>query len=363
MADIFTPWTMNRLTLPNRLVRSATWEGLAEEGGIPGHDLINATADLAQGGVGLIIMGFSYIMPQGQAMPRQTGIHRDANIGPMTRVSDAVHQAGGKAAMQIVHGGGQCRAKITGSQPVGPSKLVHPFTQEEVAELSQDQIAEIIEAFAMAAGRARAAEFDAVELHGAHGYLISQFLSPLTNQRQDEYGGSLANRARFCYQVFQAVRDMVGPRFPIFIKLNSEDAMPGGIPVQEAVEVAATLSEMGIDAIEVSGGVPVAGKKSPSRMVKAAEDEGYFLDAAAKIKTAVSCPVIAVGGLRSPAVIEKALDRVDAVAMCRPFINEPDLAARWKSGDRSPAKCISCNKCFEYTARHGLGCGVKKEDE
>jgi 2,4-dienoyl-CoA reductase-like NADH-dependent reductase (Old Yellow Enzyme family) len=363
MTDIFTPWSLNRLTLPNRLVRSATWEGLADSGGIPSHDLINLTAELAEGGVGLIITGFTYIHAQGQAMPRQTGIHRDANIGPLTRVSDAVHQAGGRVAMQLVHAGGLANPELIGGRPLGPSAMVHPASQKEVGELSPDQIEEIIDAFAIAAARAKAAEFDAVELHGAHGYLISQFLCPITNQREDQYGGSLENRARFCCQAYQAVRDVVGRAFPVFIKLNSEDGVPGGVTREESLQVAVKLAEMGMDAIEVSGGTPWAGKQRPSRVVKSPEDEGYFLPAAAAIKQAADCGIIAVGGFKSPAVIERALDQVDAVAMCRPFINDPGLANRWKAGGRSPAECISCNKCFAVTAKQGLGCGPRLKEQ
>lgn len=363
MADIFTPWNLGGLELPNRLVRSATWEGLADKDGVPSHDLINLTADLAEGGVGMIITGYAYIRADGQSSPRQSGVHINGNIGPLTRVSDAVHKAGGRVALQIVHGGGQTTEKLCGCQPMGPSALEHPGTHAQVRALTNQEVYDLIEDFSLAAARAKAAGFDAVELHGAHGYLINQFLSPNTNQRDDEFGGSLENRARFCLEVYKAARDAVGPSFPVFIKLNSEDAYAGGLTLEDSVRVAAWLSELGIDAIEVSGGVKAAEKLSPSRLVKKPDQEGYFLGNALAIKQKVNCPLIVVGGWRSPGLIEAALDQVDAVAMCRPFISEPALANRWKSGDRSKAECVSCDKCFKLTARHGLSCSQRVGDE
>lgn len=356
MADIFTPWKIKDLVVPNRLVRSATWEGMALEDGTPTVDTVNFTAELAEGGVGLIIAGYSFISPLGRGLPKQSGMHIDAMVGPQTRITDAVHKLGGLIAAQIVHAGGQTKSAWIGGQPEGPSAIVHPAFKEEVRELSKTDIARIVEQFAQAALRARAAGYDAVELHGAHGYLISQFLSPNINLRGDEYGGSLDNRARFCLEVYQAVRRAVGPHYPVFIKLNSEDGLEGGFTPAEAVEVARMLDQAGMDAIEVSGGVPAAGKLSPSRVVSKPEDEGYFLGNALAIKAAVKCPVIVVGGWRSKGVVEKALDKVDAVAMARPFIRQPRLAKLWQGGQAEAATCISCGQCFGTGMKGGVCC-------
>ncbi|MCB2226440.1 MAG: NADH:flavin oxidoreductase [Desulfarculaceae bacterium] len=363
MADIFTPWQIKDLTIPNRLVRSATWEGLAGPDGEPTHELILATAALAEGGTGLIITGYAYVSPDGVGLMRQSGVHIDALVGPLTRVSDAVHKSGGLVAMQIVHAGGQTKSEwMNGLQPVGPSDYFNPAYEQQVKGMSRDRIEDIVDDFARAAARVKAAGFDAVELHGAHGYLINQFLSPITNQREDDYGGSLANRARFAYQVLDQVRRAVGPNYPVFIKLNTTDALEGGLTLEDALVVAKGLSDRGIDAIEVSGGTPASGKLSPSRVVKKAEQEGYFLDNAVAVKNVVSCPVICVGGWRSKARVEAALDQIDAVAMSRPFIRQPDLANRWKAGE-TQATCISCNQCFEVGRKQGLGCGqeLKKQ--
>jgi 2,4-dienoyl-CoA reductase-like NADH-dependent reductase (Old Yellow Enzyme family) len=238
--------------------------------------------------------------------------------------------------------------------------MVHPHTKEEVAELSLEQIAEIIEDFAAAARRAKEAGFDAVQLHAAHGYLINQFLSPNTNQRTDDYGGSRENRARFCYQVYEAVRETVGPDYPVFIKLNSEDCIDNGLELGDAVEVAKQLSAVGIDAIEVSGGVAAAGKKSAVRLVRKENEEGYFLTNAQAVKAVVDRPVISVGGYRSLARVREALESVDAVALSRPFIRQPNLANLWKEGKTDKADCISCSRCFAETMENGLGCGTLK---
>ncbi|MGD8563362.1 MAG: NADH:flavin oxidoreductase [Desulfarculaceae bacterium] len=364
MAEIFTPWQINQLTIPNRLLRSATWEGTALDDGTPTENTANITAELAEGGVGLIITGYAFVLPWGKGLPHQTGAHIDAMVGPLTRISDAVHKSGGLVAMQIVHAGGQTKEEWIGQQPIGPSAMVHPAFKEQIAGLSKEQIFDIIEAFALAAARVKAAGFDAVQLHGAHGYLINQFLSPDINQRSDEYGGSLENRARFGYQVYQAVRDMVGPGYPVFIKLNSDDCVEGGLTLADAVEVSKQLSQMGMDAIEVSGGVPYAGKLSASaRVVREPEEEGYFYDNAKAIKAVVSCPVISVGGWRSRPRIEQALEGVDAVALSRPFIRQPHLARHWQDGGQEAATCISCRQCFDVAMKQGLACKQEMKDE
>lgn len=358
MADIFTPWQMNQLIIPNRIVRSATWEGMAQSDGTPTQETALLTAGLAEGGVGLIITGFAYVSERGKALPGQTGIHIDAMVGPLTRITDAVHKSGGLVAVQIVHAGGQSDAKMLGRKPLGPSAMVNPAFKQEVEELTKTQVEDIVEDFAMGAARARAAGFDAVQLHGAHGYLLAQFLSPFTNQRQDEYGGDAEGRSRLAWQVCREVRNAVGPNYPVFIKLSSTDAIEGGVTLEDALVCAKGLEQAGIDAIEVSGGVPYAGKKSPARLVKEPADEGYFLDNARAIKAAVNCPIIVVGGWRSRARIEEALDQVDAVSMSRPLVREPDLPNKWKAGAQDQADCISCGGCF-VTARKGhLECQV-----
>jgi 2,4-dienoyl-CoA reductase-like NADH-dependent reductase (Old Yellow Enzyme family) len=367
VGEIFSPWNIGQLQLGNRLVRSATWEGMAQEDGAPSQRLFELTTELARGGVGLILMGYSYVDPEGLGMPRQTGIHDDGVIEPWKKLVDAVHDAGTRVATQIVHAGGSTVANwMPGrTQIFGPSALTDPVFGAQVEALTKEHIGRIVAAFAAAAERSLKAGFDAIQLHGAHGYLISQFLSPERNQRDDEYGGSLANRARFLREVYEAVREVVGPDYPLFIKINGTDATDRGFTLDEAVEVARKLDEMGIDAIEVSGGVPAARPKGTARAVKTPEEEGYFLKEAEAIKAAVSCPVISVGGWRSRGKVEGALDAVDAVALSRPLIRQPDLVNLWKEGSRDDPTCVSCNGCMELGVQSGVACvkDLKKDGE
>jgi 2,4-dienoyl-CoA reductase-like NADH-dependent reductase (Old Yellow Enzyme family) len=358
MDPIFSPWKMGSLEIPNRLVRSATWEGMAQDDGAVTDALAEVTAKLAHGGVGLIITGYAFVLPEGRGLPKQTGVHSDELVDSLGRMTDAVHEAGGLVALQIVHAGAQTRSEWIGTTARGPSAVIHPSFGESVEELTRDQISGIVTAFASAARRARAARFDAVQLHAAHGYLINQFLSPQSNRRDDDYGGSIEGRARLCFEIFDAVRAEVGPDFPVFIKLNSEDCVEGGLELADAVEVARGLSERGIDAIEVSGGVPYAGKKGAARLVRNRDEEAYFLANARAIKEVVDCPVVVVGGIRSRSVIEHALEEIDAVSICRPFIRQPDLANLMRDRVVETADCVSCGKCLEATMEHGLSCGV-----
>jgi 2,4-dienoyl-CoA reductase-like NADH-dependent reductase (Old Yellow Enzyme family) len=364
MADIFSPWRLRDLTLANRLVRSATYEGLADPEGIPTTELALVLGELAEGGVGLIVTGFMFVSPTGRALARQTGAHIDAVVGPLTRVADAVHKAGGRVAAQLVHAGALARSELIGTTPLAPSELRDAQGRLQAAALSREQIYDIIEDFALAAARVRAAGFDALQLHVAHGYLLNQFLSPRSNRREDEYGGDIAGRSRLLLEVYRAVREVVGPRFPVLVKLNSHDGVEEGLDLPEALETARLLDAEGIDAVEVSGGTPASPRdKAPARAVETQEEEGYFLDAARAVKRVVSCPVISVGGWRSRERIEAALETVDAVALSRPLIRQPHLPRLWQEGRREPAACISCNRCFVLARREGLGCAQERRNQ
>ena len=364
MSDIFSFWTMNRLEIPNRIVRSATWEGMAQENGAPTFNTINMTAELAEGGVGLVFAGYAYVRDDGRGLPGQTGAHIDAMIGPLTRISDAVHKVNGLVGLQITHAGGQTKPEwINGRQPLGPGNYKDPRHGSDVREIRADEIPGIIEAYAMSAARAKAAGFDVVQLQACHGYLVSQFASPYYNKRQDEFGGSLANRARFGLMAFEAIRQAVGLGYPVCIKLNCTDGVEGGISFEDALELARMYDQAGVDAIEVSGGIPSALEKGSIRPVKRPQDEGYFLERAVKIKHAVSCPVIAVGGFRSKSKVMEALDFVDAVALSRPLIREPALVDKWRQGLSDKAECISCGLCLQEAFNGELCCTVLRKKQ
>jgi 2,4-dienoyl-CoA reductase-like NADH-dependent reductase (Old Yellow Enzyme family) len=366
MAALFDQTTINGMTLENRIVRSATWEGMCEADGRPTDRLITCYRDLARGRVGLIISGYTFIRPDGKQLPGKMGIHTDDFSREMESLTRAVHDEGGKICIQLVHAGGQTDTANAGRQPLAPSAVQVDQFPEVPQELSKEEIAEIVSGFGDAARRAKAFGFDAIQLHGAHGYLINQFLSPLVNRRSDEYGGSIENRCRFLIEVYSTVRHAAGSDYPVLIKLNSADFVDGGLVIEDAVYAARILDREGIDAIEVSGGTPASGDESPARLkIEKPEQEAYNLKLAKKIKEAVRCPVMLVGGFRSFDVAERVVAEGDAdyISMARPFIREPDLARRWQEGDRSPAKCISCNGCFKPGLKEGgIYCVIEAQE-
>jgi len=358
--NIFRPWQLGSLRVPNRLVRSATEEGLSSGDGAPTQRLIDLTADLAVGGAGLIVAGSAFICREGRGATNVTGIDHEALIEPLSRMCDAVHAAGGLLAVQLLHSGSTLRSVMVAEKegPYGPSaEPVDPVCGAPVRALTTAQIAAIVELYARAASRARRAGFDAVQIHAAHGYLIDQFLNPARNRREDAYGGSLQRRARLLYEVYEAVRGAVGPGYPVFVKMSAHDGYDGGTLPRQAARVAAELERLGIDAIEVSAGTPEGARRDGwDHILPAPIPEGRFLDYALTIKQKVRCPVISVEGWRDPLRIAAALERIDAVSLSRPFIREPHLAARWRDGDLTPATCISCNKCLDLILDDGLGC-------
>ena len=356
MATLFEKTSINGMALNNRLVRSATWEGMSEPDGRPTRKLIEYYRDLAIGGTGLIISGYAFIRPEGKQLPGKMGIHRDDFAGDYKKLTRAVHDSGGKIAIQLVHAGGQADPKNAVGQIVAPSaiKVAHYFVRP--AALSKEEIRVIIDSFGESAARARAYGFDAIQMHGAHGYLINQFMSPHTNLRTDEYGGNVENRSRFALEVYQKIRDTVGRDFPVLIKMNCADNHEGGLVIEDGIYIARKLARAGIDAIEVSSGNSASGKNGPLRTkIDSPEKEAWNLEIARKIKTAVACPVMVVGGFRSYDVCEAAIreDGMDYITLSRPLIREPALADRWLNGDRSPAKCISCNGCFKPGVEEG----------
>jgi len=365
MAELFDEIEINGMVLKNRSVRSATWTGMAGKDGRCTTRLIRLMDELARGDVGLIITGFAYIMPNGQALKNQLGIYDDAMIPNLLKLTKRVHAANGKIAMQIVHAGVQSVVRQRRDAPTwGPSAVYDSLFRRTPKAMTQREIKETVHTFARAADRVKRAGFDAVELHGAHGYLVSQFLSPARNRRTDKYGGPVENRARFLFEIYRAVRKSVGRNFPVLIKLNTKDFVRGGLTQRDALFVAKRLAEMGIDAIEMSGGIPAAGDLGPARpKISKATDEAYFLPLAKKIKKEVSVPIILVGGLRSFNATNNILKTgvADLISMSRPLIREPGLIRRWKEGNRKKAKCISCNQCFGAArTREGVYCVMER---
>lgn len=361
MDSIFTENKIKQITLDNRLIRSATWEGMCDNAGAPTDKLIRFYEKMIEGGIGLLITGYQYVKKDGQQLPGQIGIHDNSLEESHKKLTQRIHDSKGKIFAQIAHCGGQSSSKSSGFQPSAPSVVDTPQYTEEVKELQEEEIEAIISYFSDAAVRAKNWGYDGIQLHAAHGYLINQFLSPHTNRRNDRFGGTLNNRARFLYQTYENIRSKVGDNFPVIVKLSGNDNTTNGFDLNEAVEVAKQLDKMGIDGIEVSGGTPASGKKNPVRTdIPQSEEEGYNMAEAVKIKKNVSCPVITVGGFRSRDVVEEALDYVDFVSMARPLICEPDLPKIWQNKEKNTSDCISCNGCFRPGIKEGgIRCVIK----
>jgi len=362
MPDIFGPAFINKLELRNRFVRSATWEGLAAPDGACTPEVIKLLAELARGGIGLIISSHTFVSPEGRATGRQLGIYNDALAKTLEPLTEAVHKGHGKIALQLAHAGIFAFTKETG-EPALAVSAVDGFTQSPLREATTDDIAKLVQAFATAALRAREAGFDAVQVHAAHGYLLSQFLSPAFNRRTDEYGGPIENRARCLTEIISAIRKNLGRDFPLIVKLNSRDDVENGLTLEDSVMVGKMLAQAGVDAIELSGGTLISGKMSPSRTkIDSPEREAYFREAAQAFKKEVPLPLILVGGIRSFATAHALIKNgtADFVSMSRAFICEPGLVKRWKSGDLRPSECVSDNRCFgPAMAGRGINCETK----
>jgi 2,4-dienoyl-CoA reductase-like NADH-dependent reductase (Old Yellow Enzyme family) len=365
MKKLFEQTTIQGMILNNRFVRSATWEGMCEKDGRPTAKLASCYRDLAAGDVGLIITGYTFVRPDGKQLPGKMGIHTDDFAAEMRNLTQVVHNEGGKICIQLVHSGAQTTTETAGRRPLAPSAVKVEQFPEEPEAMTKKDIDEIVMAFGDGARRAKEYGFDAIQLHAAHGYLINQFLSPLTNRRTDDYGGSVANRCRFLIEVYRRVRSEVGPDFPVLAKLNGSDNLEGGLDLNDAVYAARVLDKEKIDAIEVSGGTSASGDKNPVRTkIDKPGQEAYNLSLAREIKKAVRCPIMVVGGFRTLEVINKAItgDGIDYISMARPFIREPQLIRRWRQGDTSSARCISCNGCFEPGLKKGgIYCVVEEK--
>ena len=364
MSKLFESTKINGMDLANRFVRSATWEGMATEDGGSTPQLIDHMEKLARGGVGLIISSFSNVLPDGQVTPRQLGIYKDELIDGHKSITKAIHKEGGKIVMQITHGGIFARSELTGQIPLAPSE-VEGLAKSPGKEMSLEMIQEIIEAFRSAAGRAKESGFDGIQIFAGHGYLLSQFLSPVFNKRTDAYGGNLENRARIILEVLKKVRMTVGQDYPIMIKINSEDFLERGLTLDESLRVCVMLCQGGVDAIELSGGTWISGDKIPARKKITSQDkEAYFKEAAKVFKEKIDVPLILVGGIRSFHIADLLVEEgvTDYISMCRPLIREPGLINRWKAGNLAKAACISCNQCLEAGfAEKGIYCVVERK--
>lgn len=403
---VFTPARMGPLEIKNRLVRSATYENAATRKGEVSDFVVDLYRTLAKGGVGLIISGIASVQSKALAPHLIIRADDDSFISSLEKIPRAVRESEPdcKVLLQLHHPGRQVldmekaanffppallayiqkHPEVTAVpegtphrvEPTAPSPVYDTTFDRTPRALTLEEIDEIIEAFAAGIRRGQEAGFHGAQLHAAHGFLLSSFLSPRTNQRVDAYGGSTENRTRIVKEIYRRARKKVGDDFPILIKINTTDFLPGGTDLNEAVRVGKVLSELGFAAIEASGGMWESLTRQPDELgwlpvllpesrtgIKTEDQEAYFQQGAKALKEKTYASVILVGGLRSFSRIEKVLDSkvADFVSMCRPFIRQPDLPNFWRSGagpDRS--ECISCNACLPLGTAP-LACRAKRQ--
>lgn len=356
MKSLFDKVNIGKMEMKNRFFRGALWEDLADEKGHLTPELIDIYEDLAKGGAGTIITGYAFVTRDEQPNPGMLGIYSDDFIPEYKEFTDKIHSYDANIIMQIVYGGSLTDFNVGDRVILGPSKLQNERTGTWSKEMTKEDIKFIVNAFGDAALRAKKANFDGVEIHGGHGYLLSQFLSPYTNKREDEYGGSIENRGRIIFEVFKNIREKVGKDFPVLIKLHSCDyTKEGGLTEEESMYVAERLADLGINAIEVTGGnesIKEVGDNNlgPARTkINTSKDkESYFRSYAKKLADKINIPVILIGGNRHYDVMEDILNtsKVEFFSLSRPLTAEPNLINIWKEGDLKKPKCVSCNMCY-----------------
>jgi 2,4-dienoyl-CoA reductase-like NADH-dependent reductase (Old Yellow Enzyme family) len=353
---VFESAKIGDLSLANRFVRSATGEGLATRKGLCSPLLTKLMEDLARGGVGLIITGHMAVSSEGRSGGSQLCLWDHDHLPALSDMTGRVHDAGGKIIAQISHAGIFSNTALTGEASLGPCLR----TKENgtiCREMSRLDIRKTVNAFACAAGLAKDAGFDGIQIHAAHGYLLSSFLSPHYNLRRDEYGGTPENRGRFLLEVVEAVFQSLGRTYPVFIKMNANDFLPNGLSMNDMLKSADLLAQAGVSAVELSGGTPESGNLIPARPGSLRrEAEGYYKEDARYFKEKISLPLILVGGFRSLDVAENILQKgiCDFIAMARPFIRQPNLIRQWENGRKEPSSCKSDNHCCQ-PVRSGKG--------
>ena len=378
---LFDNAEINGIKVSNRIIRSATHDGLADENGAPSDKLIKKYEQLAKGEAGCIITGYAAVSRNGVSpYPRMMKIYDDSVIDKYKELTDAVHRHGTPVVLQIAHCGRQTSSKAIGVQKVAPSNVLHAFYPDKAKELEESEIYALIDDFVSAAVRAEKAGFDAVQLHGGHGYILHDFLSPYGNRRKDGWGGKLENRCKAVELIIKGIKEKTN--LPVWIKLSAEDNRKGGMNIDSSVEICKRLEKAGCDAIEVSCGTVQDGMNTmrsklmpmdavfkyrgpcasfPKLLNKIALPaanlinplikqpsplENFNVDNAEKIKNSVKIPIIVVGGIHKTDDMENiiASGKADFVSMCRPFICEADLVKKLKNG-QGEAKCIMCNYC------------------
>jgi 2,4-dienoyl-CoA reductase-like NADH-dependent reductase (Old Yellow Enzyme family) len=361
---LLTTARIGPVEIPNRIVMPPMTTRTADDEGFVTDDSIAYYMARVRGGTGLITIEMASPERAGRHRRREVGIYDDRFLPGLTRLVDEIHRGGAKASIQLGHGGGHTRVDICGETPIAPSAIPHPVyetTFETIIpeEMTGARIAQTIAAYAAAAQRARQAGFDCVEVHAAHGYLISQFHAPFENRRTDEYGGSLENRARFGLEVLRAVKAAV-PDLGVIYRLSVEDFFPGGLPYSEGRQIAVWAAEAGADALHVTAGHYRSLPSAQIVLPPMSFPDATFLDFAADVKKHISVPVIAVGRLGDPKMAEAAVaeGKTDFIALGRTLIADPQWVDKVRRGEPI-RRCLACNTCInEMRGGARIGCVV-----
>jgi 2,4-dienoyl-CoA reductase-like NADH-dependent reductase (Old Yellow Enzyme family) len=342
MTNPFENCRIGNIEVKNRFIRSATHESMAQDGHVS-ENIINMYKDLSEGGTGLIITGYLSFASSDSHSPSTMRISDDEFIPGLAELTKTAHDLGTKVVAQINHSGSQLFSKPK-NRVLAPSDVVDPVNGIKPEPFSKEEIDSFIKEFGKASLRAKKADFDGVQIHGAHSYLLSKFLSPKYNTRNDEYGGNIENNTKIIVEIIKEIKKQCGNDFPVWIKLNGSDFEENGITDKDFYKVCEIISKNGIDAIEVSSGVPT-GKFGPSRTIK---HKAYNFDFAKNIASNLKTDTIVVGGLREIDLIENILkdSEIKGVSLSRALVREPDLIKRWEQGKREPARCVACNGCY-----------------
>lgn len=352
MKKLFESTNVGGLELKNRFIRSATWEGIADEKGHVNDRVMALYGDLAKGGASAIITGYAFVLEEEQPNPRMFGAYDDSFVDSYKPLTEMVHQNGSKIILQLVYGGSFTWHNLGERKIWGPSAVLNKITGVTPEEMTAQNIKTLIQAFGDAAKRAKDSGFDGVEMHAGHGYLLNQFLSPFFNKREDEYGGSSEKRAKIIFDIYDEIRRQTGADFPILIKLNCSDFMgEKGFTFKECKDLCENLTSKGIAAVEISGGPVFRAPKTEKEVTKTVELKGkdsYFSEYAKDIAASIGVPVILVGGNRSLDTMETLLNdtAIEYFSFSRPLLSEPDLINKWAEDKSAKPRCTSCNKCF-----------------
>ncbi|MHB8831375.1 MAG: FAD-dependent oxidoreductase [Patescibacteria group bacterium] len=343
---LFSPGRIGKLKLKNRLAMPPMVRNYADTKGLVTKRYVDHIASIAQGGVGMLILEATFISPEGRGFANELAIHSDNCILGLKKLAKAAHEHKAAIGIQLFHAGRQTNPAVSGKQPVAPSAIKDPLEPEAPRALKVAEIKQLVKAFAKAAWRAKKAGLDFVELHGAHGYLITQFLSPFTNERKDDYGGTPEKRFRFLKEVFEAVRQAVGPDYPIIVRLSGDEWIKGGLTIKDTVQIAKHLEKLGADGLHISSGNYASfaqGKLIPPMAI----EDGVLVPLAKEVKEAVKIPVITVAKIRTPELAEKIIKSksADFVAIGRSLLADPNWPNKAKANQAQLINhCVACNQ-------------------